>query len=1196
MSRFQRWQVSAGFELGQDDCFISQILYLPKTRAFITVRLPDNTMWRIAWNAVGSFIPRLVHRSLLSTWVLVLVHCQVCGAQPPLRATENLNPASEAPIQENRPDNRNSGRLRIDEIKPEIYYIPDQQGHLRPALLNEITFAEFKKLLGDLVVRQASPPQYILSSLAITATAKQENIEVKINAVIENRHDSEQAWVPVPLKMGSLILPLQDSVEYEGDGNSFLHYNDDAEGYVIWLQGGTGKQHRLRLRGMIPIQRLGSENQIRLNVPRATKSDFSLTIPGTDYSVLVTSGGHLREPRTAEGQTEVDVDGVAGDFRLIWRRSLIRNAPRMQALDVEGDQTIQIEGGQIRTKANLTVQSFAGPFDHFRVQLPPRTRLLSENQSGYSFLVGEQADTGPNRPEESQWIDVKLDRLTKGPVKIHLVTQQIRDPSRLGSDMQLAGFDVEGSLRQSGQIAIQVSGDWHVRWLEEFAGRFDIRRTDALPETASNADVVASFEYYRQPYSLRARIEPPTTQIAVEPEYVVDVSTDRAVMDVRLRYQVRGARIFEIAVDMQGWEVLPGSVGPIDLVDMDAINVDAQGRMQIPLVRSVEGEFEIVIRAERPHNPTAESLDLPLPRPVADRLDTTTVVVSPSDNIELVPHDTTQLQESLPASFAARFGSRQQEPLHYLFGRGREAPERLTMEFQIRPLLISANVYSKVRFSHQDVAVIQSLKFDIKHQHIESLPLRVPRELLDREGIILRDGKPLSLTVVEDDPDRSDVLVRVPLENDIGKLALDVQYTLEPEKMAPGALASLTIPLILPAEGDLLGNYLTLEVQGGIEVDPVGEDWQPIDAGGVAVRELGSKEGNHYHSEGRNNQVVVLAGITEQPASGRVVVQKAWIQTWMTNQVRYDHATFNLVHRGETFDLELPQGSNRSAIEVFIDGEPVEIQWLANQTMRIPVRGPGTAHRFEIRWSMPRQDPHWGRMQIAMPVFPAGVQLQRPIYWQLVLPQKEHLLRSPADSISCYRWQWHRVGWHRVPWVETEELARWSTAGGVRKEPAGTNSYLFRLPQLPAGITAETLPRSLLVIVPAGLVLLIGILLIYLPKLRRAEVLFALAVALLALSWIYPEPGIIMAQMAVLGVVLVLLVVFLRRRLIAQGPKRFVVERTSGSSARYQTTDFYREPERHPQRPSSVAASPQASTKAVGEAAPLDGSTTESSP
>ena len=32
-------------------------------------------------------------------------------------------------------------------------------------------------------------------------------------------------------------------------------------------------------------------------------------------------------------------------------------------------------------------------------------------------------------------------------------------------------------------------------------------------------------------------------------------------MDVRLRYQVRGARIFEIAVDMQGWEVLPGSVG-----------------------------------------------------------------------------------------------------------------------------------------------------------------------------------------------------------------------------------------------------------------------------------------------------------------------------------------------------------------------------------------------------------------------------------------------------------------------------------------------------------------------------------------------------------------------------------------------------------------------------------------------------------
>ena len=1150
-------------------------------RAAVTVRWSGKKMWRIARKRLRIF-PQVAYSLLvLFVFMIGLPPGSICCGQEPAPTSRDTDRFPPLPANENESANRDLDRNPIHEIKPEIYYIPDAQGHLRPALLNEITFGDFKKLLGDLAVRQASPPQYVLSSLAITATAKQENIEVAVDVVIENRHDSEETWVRVPLKMGSLILPLQDSVRYEGEGSSFLHYDDRAEGYVVWLRGGTGKQHRLQLSGLVPIGQLGGEHQIRLNIPRATKSDLSLSIPGTDYSVLVTSGGHLREPKTVEGRTEVVVDGVAGDFRLLWRRLLIRNAPRMQAFDVEGRQTIQIEGGQVRTDTTLTVQSFAGPFNHFRIQLPPGARLLSANQSGYSLLETSAA----GGLDESQWVDVKLDRMTKGPVEIHLVTQQIRDPNRPDDAIQLAGFDVEGSLRQSGQITVRVSGDWHIRWLEEFSGRFDIRRTDTLPEAAPNAEVVARFEYYRQPYSLRARIEPPTTQIAVEPEYVVDVSTDRVVMDTRLRYQVRGAGIFDVAVDMQGWEIVPGSIGPIELVDIDAVHVDPEGRVQIPLVRSVEGEFEIVIRAERSHESMARSLDLPLPKPIADRRDTTTIIISPSDNVELVPHDTTQLQGSSPASGTLPFGKRQQEPLYYLFAHGQEVPERLTAEFQIRPLLISVNVFSEVRFTQHSVAVTQTLEFDIKHQRIDSLRLRMPRELLDRQGVILRGGKPLPLTVVEDNPDDHDVLLRVPLENVIGKVSLDVQYKLESEKMAPGTLASHTIPLVMPAEGDLVGNYLTMEGSDGLEVDPIGEEWQSIAAEDVAIRERSSEKGNHYECETPKSQLVVLVGVTEQPTGGRVLVRKGWIQTWMTKQVRYDHAAFNLVNRGEYFDFQLPWGVNRSTIEASIDGKPIQLHLLPDQKARIAVSGPETEHRFEIQWSMPRQGYKLGRTQIAMPLFPGGARLQRPIYWQLILPQEEHLLRSPEVAIPGYTWQWQRVGWHRVPLVETSELALWSIGHGTQKEPAGTNSYLFRLPHLPSQVTVETLPRAILVLIPAGIVLLGGILLIYIPKLRRTEVLFMLAVLLLAFGWIYPEPAVILVQMALLGVVLVLLVVLMRRLLIARLPRRYVVERTSGSSERYQSTEFYQPG----QSTSSVVT--ESVGVAVVEPAPVDGST-----
>ena len=46
---------------------------------------------------------------------------------------------------------------RAKEIGPEIYYVPDQNGRLRPALLNEMTFEEFKRLLGTRATDRAMP-------------------------------------------------------------------------------------------------------------------------------------------------------------------------------------------------------------------------------------------------------------------------------------------------------------------------------------------------------------------------------------------------------------------------------------------------------------------------------------------------------------------------------------------------------------------------------------------------------------------------------------------------------------------------------------------------------------------------------------------------------------------------------------------------------------------------------------------------------------------------------------------------------------------------------------------------------------------------------------------------------------------------------------------------------------------------------
>ena len=123
-------------------------------------------MWRIVRKRLRSFSQGALGSLLLFILMIGFPSGPICCGQEPTETFSNTDRFPALPANENDSDNRDLDRTLVHEIKPEIYYIPDAKGHLRPALLNEITFGDFKKLLGDLAVRQASPPQYVLSSLS----------------------------------------------------------------------------------------------------------------------------------------------------------------------------------------------------------------------------------------------------------------------------------------------------------------------------------------------------------------------------------------------------------------------------------------------------------------------------------------------------------------------------------------------------------------------------------------------------------------------------------------------------------------------------------------------------------------------------------------------------------------------------------------------------------------------------------------------------------------------------------------------------------------------------------------------------------------------------------------------------------------------------------------------------------------------
>ena len=146
---------------------------------------------------------------------------------------------------------------------------------------------------------------------------------------------------------------------------------------------------------------------------------------------------------------------------------------------------------------------------------------------------------------------------------------------------------------------------------------------------------------------------------------------------------------------MKGRNGLPGGIGPVGSIDSSGLRVNDDGQLTIPFQRSVGGDFEISVRAERALAADADVLTLPLPQPQADRLDATVVAISPADDVEFIPREGGQLQDRVPSGAKARFDVRQQDPLFYLFERGEEVPAAMTGGIRFRQRGVGSYVHSR---------------------------------------------------------------------------------------------------------------------------------------------------------------------------------------------------------------------------------------------------------------------------------------------------------------------------------------------------------------------------------------------------------------------------------------------------------------------------------------------------------------------
>jgi hypothetical protein len=1041
---------------------------------------------------------------------------------PPATTAKEKSPAAEPA----------SPPQKIEESFPSIFYLKDEHGNLQA--VPNFTLKDFEDLykLKHQLVQGDPRPRYSLQQMLASGTinsAGQAELTVQFRIVVR-----EDQWTRIPLRLDQGVL--REPAQYQGPGENLLSFEGEGEGYVAWLRGPAGQTHQLTLKLLVPLTSTGQESRLKLLAPRTTASELKLTVPYVHAVARVSEGATLQAPRGNDKETELIAVGLNGDFELSWHPPGY-SPGKPAALEAFGSILSRLDGRGVETDATFSVRSFGEAFDRFHIRLPPDSELVPGKGGGYTLAMvdGTSSPAAPGRPRT---VEVQLARRTTGPVEIRFTTKRAVDPTRGDRWLELAGFEIPEAARQSGTIAVSVAGDWQVLW----GSSRGVRQIDP-PETMRQKEVVSAYEYFALPSSMMARLVQRKTRINVDPEYVILVDSDQVRMEAKLRYTVRGAKVSAVSLAMPDWQI--DDIGPESVVAVDGVPPDAGPMLALPLMSPTVGQFEIRLKAHRPLPPDAKTFSLTLPQIQASAPPSAVVAVLPADNVEIAPVAAamTGLMRQQSAG-PMELPVRQQEPL---FFRTDAAQAVFTAEIHRHRQWITVGVNSQLSIEPTVSRVEQKFSYSVAYEPTDFFLLEVPRELAAKGRLELSCEDQILAPVVlgdESDDEAKPLRMRVALPKPcIGHCEIAARFTLPPS----GAAGELRVPLVMPLDVELAGNNLSVVSAADQQVDAAGSDWTVADSG---VADVASPRTRGFSAVRPTNEVVLK--LHGESGDAPVTVERAWLQTFLSGgsrtgaqAVRQDTLVFQFTTRLRHLEINLPPGaaSDGASVKLFAVNHngssgrqqtelTVAPSSKGDRTVLVPLPMSSESARYSLslQYHVRMQEIGQGTTRFEFPQIGNNAWVNQ-MYWQLLLPAEEHLLATPRGFTSEFDWRWNAFYFGRQPVMDEAALAAW--VGLPRPMDAypttGLNCYLFSTLGPLESCEIATLGRTTIVFVVSGVVLLVGLGLIYFRPMRHPIVLLAAVVLLASSAAMYPELTLLAAQASVLGLVLVLLAFVLRR-------------------------------------------------------------------
>lgn len=1156
-----------------------------------TTSIPAGRLQRFArcWVAVGLFLASAMAQSALAQEPTVEDKPQATApVDSPVKAAPEGNPAPTSP----------SGD-KVQYVGPDTYILLDSAG--RPQAMPGMTYEDFLAAWKQLNQSQntENQPAFTVESIDFDGMTFAQRAELQLVARIRLLADGPAV---VPLGLVGAILEGQPRIEHEApaaetsdaknsaatpNAGEHITYDPDRGGFLVRLVGRAGEVRTLTCNLVVPLLHDGAETSLPINCPRAVSSHLKLKIDSATSEVRSNVGTVLSQLAADGGGTNVRVAGPAGLFRLTWQAASKDSPAITSVLNALGAIRVTVDGRGIRSDARLTVRSYGGTFDQFRVRLPAGTQLIqarpdatARQDAKYRIRVEPDAakpatDKGPRR----QVVVVELPEKQQGPVVVDLSTELAGGVEERGQDLDLAGFEVLGAVRQFGDIALNVADDWQTRWtIGSYVRQVDPNELDPSLQTSNPT---AAFQYDRQPWSLKLRVTPRQLRVHVTPKYEIQCLPEETRLTVHLAYQVFGARAFEFRIDLNGWEITGDPVESGGLVDQDQIVVMPDNILVLRLAQASSRRAEVSFTLRRPTSRDTGRLELPLPIPAADSVGTGSLIVRAAPDIELLPDLSTSTGLTAAPAQQASDATAADTGIELRF-RTLLPAATFVADRSNRPRDVSTQTSTQVELAQDSAQIDQRIDYVVQFEPISELVFEVPLGMwpdLNKLEISLLPsangseskteelGTPLHLTPSEDEfaalTQSDSRLLRVMLPRPlIGRFAIKIRYRLPQPTLSTNDTEWL-IPLPRPADGRLTSNRATVHAPRNLTVgvDTTMDDssWKPVQT----PAENNSLNSSYAFSADAPEQYLPLtlrAGRSE--LASPTIVDRVWLQTWFSNGVQQDRSAFRFRTSGEQTTVELSPEAITGEIEVLVDRQPAEVVSRAPgrivvklpQPQGIPAVGNGSTaatHTLELRSRFPYRPSVLTRHRLTPPQLEGSTALSQ-VYWHIILPGDQHVVGSPEQLTSASEWQWLGSFFGRHPLKAQPELEQWTAASEQMAPTEAQNQYLFTGLLPVASIEVITAPRWLIVLAASSGVLALALTWLYVPYSRQTWILAAVAAAIAAAAIAYPTAAFLLAQASIVGVVLAA-VAFALSRIFARPAFAPIVPVVAASSQRLPT-------------------------------------------